>query len=197
MTRGYEAGGRALWVLAAVGLWTNATACSTEPQQPPANKAASSSVEAAPHEHAAAAPGAAPGAATSVLAPAGAKVTILEPADGAVVTGPLVDGKVTVHVKMGVEGIEVKPAGAPVQGTGHHHIIVDGSGVPIGDAVPKDATHLHFGQGQTEADVPLAPGPHELTLQFADGAHLSYGPQLTSSITIDVQAKGEAAPAAK
>ncbi len=138
-------------------------------------------------EHAAAhAPGAAP--AKAVTAPAGAKVQFVQPADGATLSGPLVDGKVTVLVKMGVEGIAVRPAGEQVDGTGHHHIIVDGQGIPLGAVVPKDETHLHFGQGETEAEVALTPGPHTLTLQFADGAHLSYGPQLATTIKITVKA---------
>jgi hypothetical protein len=158
-------------------------ACTTEPEQ--------SSKPAAPVDHTAHAAQPAPGAAPlkPVMAPAGAKTLFVEPQDGATVSGPLVDGKVVVHVKMGAEGIEVKPAGEQIDGTGHHHIIVDGQGVPLADAVPKDETHLHFGKGQTEADVPLAPGPHMLTLQFADGAHLSYGPQLSSTVKVQVEAK--------
>ena len=54
---------------------------------------------------------------------------------------------------------------------------------------PKAPTILHFGKGQTETDVPLTPGPHTLTLQFADGAHLSYGPTLSSTIKIQVAAQ--------
>jgi hypothetical protein len=56
----------------------------------------------------------------------------------------------------------------------------------VGMVVPKDETHIHYGQGQTEAEVPLAPGPHALTLQFADGNHVSYGEQLSSTITVTV-----------
>jgi len=156
-------------------------ACNTEPTQ--SSKPAAPSVEQSEHAEHAATGAAAP---KPVSAPAGAKVLFVEPSDGATVTGPLVDGKVVVHVKMGVEGIEVRPAGEQIEGTGHHHIVVDGAGVPLGEVVPKDDTHLHFGKGQTEADIPLAPGPHTLTLQFADGAHLSYGPTLASTIKITV-----------
>lgn len=112
--------------------------------------------------------------------------------DGATVTGPLVDGKVSVHVEMVVEGAEVSPAGELEAGTGHHHIIVDGQGEPLEVAVPADDAHIHFGGGQTEADVMLTPGEHTLTLQFADGAHRSYGPALSATVSITV-AEGEAA----
>jgi len=37
--------------------------------------------------------------------------------------------------------------------------------------VPFDDTHLHFGKGQTEASIVLAPGKHKLTLQFANALH--------------------------
>lgn len=176
-------------VLTILGLCGALAACNSEPTQ--SSKPAAPKVEHADH---AAQP--APGAASlkPVMAPPGAKVLFVEPQNGATVRGPLVDGKVVVHVRMGVEGIEVRPAGEQVDGTGHHHVIVDGQGIPLGDAVPKDETHLHFGQGQTEADVPLAPGSHTLTLQFADGAHLSYGPQLASTVKIQVSGQAPAAP---
>jgi hypothetical protein len=112
----------------------------------------------------------------------------MEPSDGAEVKGPAVQGKVAVTVKMGAENVRVEAAGTQVQGAGHHHLIVDGTFVALGAVVPKDDTHVHYGQGQTEATVMLAPGPHKLTLQLADGAHVSYGPQLSADIQIKVAA---------
>lgn len=90
-------------------------------------------------------------------------------------------------LQMGVEGMQVKPAGEIVQGTGHHHLIVDGSFLKKGTAVPADATHIHFGKGQTEYDLNLSPGKHTLTLQFADGAHRSYGQELSKTISVTVE----------
>jgi hypothetical protein len=119
-------------------------------------------------------------------APPGSKVFFVEPTDGAEIKGPLVDGKVPVHVKMGVEGIDLVAAGEQKQGSGHHHIIVDGELVAMGTPVPKDETHLHYGKAQSEADIALTPGEHTLTMQFADGAHMSYGPQLSQSIKVKV-----------
>ena len=112
--------------------------------------------------------------------PAGAAVKIVSPKDGETVTSP-------VKLVMEATGIEVKPAGEVTLGTGHHHLIVDGGPIALGTAVPKDATHLHFGKGQTEAEVPLEPGPHTLTIQFADGAHMSYGEALSQTIHITVK----------
>ncbi|MDX8402307.1 MAG: DUF4399 domain-containing protein [Mariprofundaceae bacterium] len=107
-------------------------------------------------------------------------VTFVQPADGASV------GR-EVHVVMAVHGMEVRPAGELVPGTGHHHLIIDGGPVPKGETVPKDARHLHFGKGQTEATIHLTPGEHTLTIQFADGYHHSYGPALSRTITVHVK----------
>jgi hypothetical protein len=112
--------------------------------------------------------------------PEGAKVMFVEPADGATVKSP-------VMVKMGVEGMTVQPAGELKEGTGHHHIIIDSEPVPFGTAVPADETHIHFGKGQIETELELEPGEHTLQLQFADGAHRSYGEQLSTTITITVE----------
>ena len=128
----------------------------------------------------------------TVTAPEGASVRFVAPADGAVVKGPAVDGKVEVAVQMGAEGIAVKAAGPVEAGSGHHHILVDVEGVAAGQVVPKSDQHLHFGQGQTEAKLALAPGPHTLRLQFADGIHRSYGPALGTQIAITVEAEGAA-----
>src|SRR3712207_2680810 len=57
--------------------------------------------------------------------PEEARVMFLEPTDGAVVSGPLVDGKVSVLVAMGLTAAEVRPAGDHSPQTGHHHILFD------------------------------------------------------------------------
>ena len=148
----------------------------------PASKAAASGAHAG-HDHAGhdhkqpAGPTAA-----SKGAPAGAKVFFVEPKDGATV-----GQKVTVV--FGAEGITVNKAGEHIQDNtkGHHHIIIDGKPMPQGQVVPKDDKHIHFGGGQTETELTLTPGKHTLTMQFADGAPLSYGPQMSSTITVTVK----------
>lgn len=119
-------------------------------------------------------------AAFSLSALAAPEVSFVEPADGATVSSP-------VSVKMAVSGMTVQPAGKLVEGTGHHHLIIDGEPVAAGTPVPADAQHLHFGKGQTETSVELPPGKHTLTLQFADGLHQSYGPAMSKTIEIDVK----------
>ena len=100
--------------------------------------------------------------------------------DGATLTSP-------VSVEMGLNGMEVDPAGELALNKGHHHIIVDGGFNAKGIVVPADTTHLHFGLGQTSAELTLSPGPHTLTLQFADGFHRSYGEQMSAQVSIVVE----------
>ena len=84
--------------------------------------------------------------------------------------------------------VSLAPASAGFQeGTGHHHIVVDGGPVEKGVAIPFDATHLHYGKAQTEGVLELAPGKHTLTLQFANYNHSSYGKKFSNTITINVQ----------
>jgi hypothetical protein len=109
-----------------------------------------------------------------------ARVYFVEPKDGATVTSP-------VHVKFGVDGMSVAPAGTMTEGTGHHHLLIDGKPLPKGTVIPANDTSLHFGKGQTEADVKLPPGDHTLTMQFGDGAHRSYGPEMSQTIKVHVQ----------
>jgi hypothetical protein len=92
----------------------------------------------------------------------------------------------TTKIEFALAGMKVRPAGEDVldKTTGHHHIIVDGETVPAGVVVAKDATHIHFGKGETSTTLALSPGPHTLTLQLADGAHASYGPALSQTIHV-------------
>ncbi len=142
-------------------------ACETHTPEKPADKPAP----------AAAAPG---GAGPANAPPANAKVTFIEPHDGAVLTGE-------TTVKFGVEGMTLVPAGqdVPDKSKGHHHLIIDDGPTPSGDVVSADATHIHFGKAQTETKITLPPGKHTLTLQFADGAHASYGPALSATIHVE------------
>lgn len=90
-------------------------------------------------------------------------------------------------VKFGVKGMKVVPAGELKEGTGHHHLIIDGASIAKGEVVPADESHFHFGKGQTETKLNLKPGDHTLTLQFADGTHKSYGESLSTTIKVHVK----------
>jgi uncharacterized protein DUF4399 len=90
-------------------------------------------------------------------------------------------------VKMGITGMAIKPAGDMTPNTGHHHLLVDEGPIKTGKVIPNSPTHLHFGKGQTETTLTLTPGKHTLTLQFANGAHQSYGFAMRQSITVNVK----------
>jgi hypothetical protein len=107
-------------------------------------------------------------------------VYFVEPKNGAIVGQEF-------KVVMGVRGMEVKPAGEIAPGSGHHHLLIDASPLKKGEVIPSDEHHLHFGKGQTETTVKLSPGKHKLQLQFADGAHQSYGPAMSAIITVTVK----------
>lgn len=109
-----------------------------------------------------------------------AAVWFVSPKDGAKVAS-------TFKLQFGVKGMSVHPAGQLKKDTGHHHLIVNSSSIEKGKVVPKDAKHIHFGKGQTETELTLPKGKHTLTLQFADGAHISYGENMSATVTVHVE----------
>jgi len=115
-------------------------------------------------------------------APAGASVTIISPKNGETVGQEFT-------VKFGVKGIEIKPAGDPTPNTGHHHLLIDVAELPPGNLpIPNDATHKHYGKGQTEDTIKLPPGDHTLQLDFADTSHVQFNPPIVSKkITVHVK----------
>jgi Domain of unknown function (DUF4399) len=115
-------------------------------------------------------------------APAGASVFIVSPKDGATVGQD-------VLVQFGAKGLEIKPAGDGAPGTGHHHLLIDVAELPPGNApIPNDATHKHYGKGQTEDTIHLTPGDHTLQLDAGDLAHMQFDPPLVSKkITVHVK----------
>ena len=115
----------------------------------------------------------------------GQKVFFANLEDGQVVTSPLT-------VEFGVEGMEVEPAGQIKENSGHHHLLINHDFIASGDIIPAgDSTKLHFGAGQTSTEVNLPPGEHKLTMQFANGAHMSYGEKMSSSINVSVEAEAK------
>ena len=113
--------------------------------------------------------------------PAAAAVYFISPKDGDTVSGP-------VTVRFGLRGMGVAPAGTIAEGTGHHHLIVDAPLPAVGQPIPNDARHLHFGKGQTETTLTLAPGKHTLQLLVGDHSHIPHDPVVASEvITITVE----------
>lgn len=116
--------------------------------------------------------------------PAGAEPYIISPLDGATVKSPLT-------VVFGLKGMGVAPAGVEKAKTGHHHLLIDTaapSGEDLDYAIPADAQHIHFGGGQTETTIELAPGKHTLQLMMGDANHVPHNPPLLSKmVTITVE----------
>jgi hypothetical protein len=114
-------------------------------------------------------------------APEGSSVSFKNLKDGETVSSPL-------KVEMEATGISVDSAGVVKPNSGHFHILIDvADSIATGVVIPTDSAHLHFGHAQKEATLKLSPGKHQLTLQFADGAHRSYGSKLASAISVNVK----------
>ncbi|MBV9563746.1 MAG: DUF4399 domain-containing protein [Bradyrhizobium sp.] len=118
------------------------------------------------------------------VAPAGAKVYFINIKDGDTVKSP-------ANIQFGLSGMGIAPAGVETADTGHHHLFID-TDAPEGDAlnntIPMDEHHMHFGKGQTEGSVPLAPGKHTLQLVLGDWTHIPHKPPVMSEkITITVE----------
>jgi hypothetical protein len=116
---------------------------------------------------------------TRTPAPPEAEVYFIEPTDGATVP-------TTFTVKFGLKGMGVAPAGTDKPATGHHHLLIDRELPPLDQPMSGDI--MHFGGGQTEAEVTLEPGVHTLQLLVGDQNHVPHDPPVASEkITITVE----------
>jgi hypothetical protein len=115
-------------------------------------------------------------------APSGVEVYFISPGDGDTVSQQ-------VLVKFGLSGMGVAPAGTMKEGTGHHHLLIDADSLPpLDQPIPADEHHKHFGGGQTEASITLAPGKHTLQLDLGDALHMQFDPPIVSKkITVTVK----------
>lgn len=115
-------------------------------------------------------------------APANVDLYFISPKDGETVSGD-------VTVRFGLRGMGVSPAGTMKEATGHHHLLIDADELPALDQpIPADDHHKHFGGGQTETTIKLAPGKHTLQLDLADALHMQFDPPIVSKkITITVK----------
>ena len=117
------------------------------------------------------------------VSPEGAAAYFIAPEDGAIVSGG------EVRVVFGLAGMGVAPAGVDLAETGHHHLLVDVAALPdMALPIPADSNHIHFGKGQTEAILTLAPGTHTLQMLLGDYRHIPHDPPVASAlITITVE----------
>ncbi len=122
--------------------------------------------------------------------PAGASVYFIGVKDG-----DTLPTKATIH--FGLRGMGVAPAGSDRVNSGHHHLIIDSPVPALNTEIPNDFQHLHFGAGQTEAEINLTPGDHTLQLVFADKNHVPHSPPLTSDrIKVKVADQASVSPQA-
>ena len=115
----------------------------------------------------------APAALPRTASPAGATEYFIAPQNGAKVTSPFT-------VRFGLKGMGVAPAGVTNANTGHHHLLIDTKLPDLNKPIPSDFNHLHFGAGQTEAEITLTPGYHTLQLLLGDQDHVPHNPPIMS-----------------
>ncbi|MCU7806580.1 MAG: DUF4399 domain-containing protein [Candidatus Thiodiazotropha sp. (ex Semelilucina semeliformis)] len=114
-----------------------------------------------------------------------ARVFFVELRDGDTVKSP-------VKIRFGIEGFGITPAGTTDKirhQAGHYHLLVNQDTLPdLDNPIPRDAYHIHFDQGETEAHLSLPPGRHTLQLLLGDEDHEPHDPPLISQkITIWVE----------
>jgi hypothetical protein len=123
--------------------------------------------------------------------PANAKVYFVYPPDGAVIS-------TTPTIRFGLTNMGVAPAGVEKANTGHHHLLIDAPLPLLDQPIPLDFNHLHFGAGQTEAQITLTPGVHTLQLILGDENHMPHDPAVYSKpikVTVSANAPAETAVA--
>ncbi|WP_372882401.1 DUF4399 domain-containing protein [Psychromonas sp.] len=114
--------------------------------------------------------------------PADAEVYFIQPSDGQTV-------QKSVKVIFGLKNMGVAPAGADIENTGHHHLLIDTEVLPdLSMPLPANDRIKHFGGGQTETEIILSPGEHTLQLLLGNYAHVPHDkPVVSKKITIIVE----------
>jgi Domain of unknown function (DUF4399) len=106
---------------------------------------------------------------------ANARVYFIDLKDGATIPSK-------IKIRFGIENMEIAPAGVAKPNTGHHHLLIDTVLPPLDQPIPSDFNHIHFGAGQTEAEITLPAGEHTLQLLLGDQAHIPHDPPVVSEI---------------
>lgn len=111
-----------------------------------------------------------------------AEVSILSPQDNQVVSSPL-------KVIFGASNVSIVAAGDNQPNSGHHHLLIDLAELPdLSMPLPASDQVIHFGKGQTETVIDLAPGTHTLQLLLGNYLHIPHSkPILSEKITITVK----------
>ena len=112
---------------------------------------------------------------TLTASPPGAKSYFVDLKEGATIAP-------TTTIHFGLTGMGVAPAGVAKPNSGHFHLLIDADPPALDQPIPNNENHLHFGAGQTEATVTLAPGKHTLQILLGDANHVPHSPPVMSSI---------------
>lgn len=119
---------------------------------------------------------------------AGARVYFIYPTNGSYISR-------TPRIRFGLTNMGIAPAGLERTNSGHHHLLIDTPLPPMDEPIPNDPNHLHFGAGQTEAQVTLSAGVHTLQLILGDNNHVPHNPPVVSKpIRVTVTASGRRPP---
>ena len=84
-------------------------------------------------------------------------------------------------VQFGLSGKGIAPAGVDIDNTGHHHLLINVDSIDYYLPIPSSSQHIHFGLGQTETELNLPPGKHQLQLILGDKYHVPHQPPLVSN----------------
>ena len=84
-------------------------------------------------------------------------------------------------VQFGLSGKGIAPAGVDMDNTGHHHLLINVDSIDYYLPIPSSSQHIHFGLGQTETELNLPPGKHQLQLILGDKYHVPHQPALVSN----------------
>lgn len=102
------------------------------------------------------------------------QVYFIEPKDGDTVSE-------TFKVKFGLSNFGVAPAGYNIPNTGHHHLLINVD-LPedLSQPIAANENHIHFGLGQTEAEITLKKGTYKLRLLMGNYLHIPHDDPLFS-----------------
>ena len=121
----------------------------------------------------------------------GGEVKMKSESAGVMITKPTPMSDVASPVEICIETKDytVEPAKNGVnEGKGHHHLIIDADLPDLGQPIPKNAQHIHMGDGSRCKTIELSKGKmYTIKALFARGNHVPYDPAVTDSVVVFVK----------
>lgn len=99
----------------------------------------------------------------------------------------------TVNWEITAEDYTIEPSSDGINSNaGHLHAIIDTDHVAVGDVIPSDAHHIHYGDGSTSGTIDLAeqlgeeyePGEHTIHFQVGTGTHRATMVHVHTTVTM-------------